>query len=660
MLKPYGLFITLYKRGLFIFLLSFTCLSWGNNNAEEQALFDLSLEDLLKVRVKVASYTSERIIQTPAIVSRYNQDDMTVMGIKTIKDMLSFIPGFVLQENRAGGTPVMIRGIVEAFNQKVLFLLDDVPYWMPSHSEIPLLGIPIEAISHVEVIRGPGAIYYGTNASAGVIKIVTKQKAANSLAVNYDSNQKLNFGGYYFHAFNRESHISLAVESQNDDGFTSYISGTPQPPFFPEGTPDSDHIVITEEMTSVLARFRYQSFNINVQTFNSMTNDTNEPTPLSIATQREHRGYLFHVDNTWDFDNANIQVYSDYNQFYLQFVSRNVLGLGSDGGFRFDNNGDNNTRWRTGAKFNFHWNANLTLNGGMEFEERKIEDYNLYNTTTNNDVLKLIESKSVEEKSFFGQIDYQYKQWRFLLGGRYTNNSQSGNKLTPRVSSVYQIDNNQSIKLLYAVGFNSPNFTQLFISIPGTLEGNPNLKAELIKTTDLAYSYENNNTLFVANAYLLKADNFIQRGFSNNLVSFFNSGSFDRSGLELDYQQVFEKYTIFANLAYIIQGNSDIDDDKLAAIVPKLTTSIGASYTWHERQTVGFSLRTISKRNQATSAYLLNSNYEYKTERYALSLTLKNLLGKVIEYPDTQDFVADHLIEGDDSVNLSLSLKYLF
>jgi outer membrane receptor protein involved in Fe transport len=632
----------------------------GTTSNEEPSIFDLTLAELLNVKVDVASYTSERIIQTPAIVSRYNQDDLTVMGIKTLKDMLSFIPGFVLQENRAGGTPVMIRGMVEAFNQKVLFLLDDVPYWMPSHSEIPLLGIPIEAISHVEVIRGPGAIYYGSNASAGVIKIVTKQKAGNNIAVNYDSNQKLNLGGYYFHAFNPESHLSLAIESQNDNGYTSYISGTPQPPFFPVGTPDSDHTVLTEEMNSILARFRYQNFNINFQMFDSIKNDTNEPTLLSIATQREHKGYLLHMDQSWNFDHADFQIYSDYNQFYLQFVSRNLLGLGSDGGFRFNNNGDHNTRWRTGAIFNIHWNTGLTFNGGVEFEKRRIEDYNLYSTATNTNVLKLIESQSVEEDSIFAQIDYQYKQWRFLIGGRYTNNSQSGNKLTPRISTVYQIDNHHSIKLLYSVGFNSPNFTQLFINVPNTIVGNPNLKAELVKTTDLAYSYEKNNTLFVVNAYLLKTDNFIQRGFNDNQVSFFNSGSFDRSGIEVDYQRVFSNYTVFANLAYNHQGNSKISNDKSAAIVPKFTTALGVSYVWDELQTMGFSLQTISKRNQAKASYLLNANYKYKTEHYSLSLTLKNILGKKIIYPDTQDFVANHLIEGDDNVNISVSLKYLF
>jgi hypothetical protein len=95
-------------------------------------------------------------------------------------------------------------------------------------------------------------------------------------------------------------------------------------------------------------------------------------------SEAKSRGSSLHMDKSWQFEHANMQVYSEYNQFYLQFVSRNVLSLGNDGGFRFDNNGDNNTRWRTGVTFDYHWNNHLTLNSGMEFEKRRIENYNLF------------------------------------------------------------------------------------------------------------------------------------------------------------------------------------------------------------------------------------------------------------------------------------------
>jgi outer membrane receptor protein involved in Fe transport len=180
-------------------LVTALCLASITVFAEEfPSYFNMSLQELLQIRVSVASPNSERIINTPAIVSRYDMQDMSGMGLRTLKDLLSFIPGFVLQDSRSGGTTVMIRGLVEAFNQKVLFMLYGVPYWMPSHSEIPLLGMPLEAISHVEVIRGPGAVIYGSNASAGVINIITKQTPQSVVAFSAGSHNKINGGGYIY------------------------------------------------------------------------------------------------------------------------------------------------------------------------------------------------------------------------------------------------------------------------------------------------------------------------------------------------------------------------------------------------------------------------------------------------------------------------------
>jgi len=132
---------------------------------ELEALFDLSLEELLSVKVSVASEKPETVIETPAIVSRYNRVDLEKMGITTLREMFNFIPGVIVQYSMPGWATVQIRGIDEAFNQKVLFLLDGVPYHQPSHSLIPMEGVPWESISHVEVIRGPGAVFYDSQAS---------------------------------------------------------------------------------------------------------------------------------------------------------------------------------------------------------------------------------------------------------------------------------------------------------------------------------------------------------------------------------------------------------------------------------------------------------------------------------------------------------------
>jgi hypothetical protein len=92
------------------------------------------------------------------------------MGLIKLEDRVSFSPGFGFQAGSAGQPTQMFRGIQDPFNQKVLFLLDGVPYWQPSHSDVPLRGIPPKAIDHVELIRGPGSVIHGSNARGGVMK----------------------------------------------------------------------------------------------------------------------------------------------------------------------------------------------------------------------------------------------------------------------------------------------------------------------------------------------------------------------------------------------------------------------------------------------------------------------------------------------------------
>ncbi len=160
MKKRFIHFATIY---LFLnFLSSFSARSDDISN-----LFDLSLEDLMKVQVTIASSKPELIRETPAIVSYINVSEMRSMGIHSIEDMLNMLPSFTMQQSFVGSGPLMIRGVTEPYNQKVLFLLDGVPYFQPTHSDIALRGISLAIVDHIEVIRGPGAVIYGTNAIRG-------------------------------------------------------------------------------------------------------------------------------------------------------------------------------------------------------------------------------------------------------------------------------------------------------------------------------------------------------------------------------------------------------------------------------------------------------------------------------------------------------------
>jgi outer membrane receptor protein involved in Fe transport len=618
-------------------------------------LLGLQLEELANIKVTVASAEPELIIETPAIVSRYDMETLSSMGLRTLRDALSFIPGVVLQDHLFGQTIVMMRGVYEGFNQKVLFLVDGVPYFMPSHSEIPLSGIPLEAISHIEVIRGPGAVFYGTNATAGVINVITKKDTSKSrIAASYGSNDKLNGGAIINHTFNEDLGCSLAFESQTDHG---YDARYPAYPGFAEGT-----INKKDEMDSVLAKFRYKKANVLAQAFQSETNGLENPRQVNNVNTNEYEGYLLHADygDTTGGD-LDWKLFTDYNNFFLNFTVEDQINGDTPGGTRFNDGGDNNYRWRSGSSLNYHWSKVLAVFAGLEYEERYTGEYQAYNGATGETRGVIVPHFGLSEWSFYSQIDYILgAKWRFFVGGRLTDNSITGTDSVPRLGAVYKIDDLQSLKLLYSVGFNSPSFTQLRADLLPLVQGNPDLSPEKIKTVDLAYSYSKGNNFFVANVFYLKAENFIVSDRSSGTIKFYNASDFERYGAELDYQGILAKqWTLFANLAYHVQGNSMEEDDPTAIYAPKFTTALGVNYTFLKRHSIGASLRTISHRADSDALAQFNLDYQYKLEGLTLFSTLRNILDEEILHPNIGEF-SSREVPGGEGFNFIVGAKYGF
>ena len=148
----------------------------GPQKATPADLSQMSLEDLMNVRVTSVSKREQRLARTAAAVFVINQEDLRRSGATSIPDVLRMAPGVNVEQIDAHAWAISIRGFNTRYSNKVLVLIDGRSVFTPSFSGVfwEHLDMPLEDIERIEVIRGPGATVWGANAVNGVISIITK------------------------------------------------------------------------------------------------------------------------------------------------------------------------------------------------------------------------------------------------------------------------------------------------------------------------------------------------------------------------------------------------------------------------------------------------------------------------------------------------------
>ncbi|WP_111979529.1 TonB-dependent receptor plug domain-containing protein [Algibacillus agarilyticus] len=153
------------------------------HSSDTYALLDLSLEELLRIKITTVSKKEETIADAPGIVTVFTADDIQAFGARNLKDVLLRIPNYYLFDSHTfystGST--LRAGATQHLNNHILYLVNGRPLRESQNggrqTDINLL-FPVSAIDHLEVIRGPGSVLYGSNAFSGTINIITKKETS--------------------------------------------------------------------------------------------------------------------------------------------------------------------------------------------------------------------------------------------------------------------------------------------------------------------------------------------------------------------------------------------------------------------------------------------------------------------------------------------------
>lgn len=196
------------------------------------------LEEVMVTATKRVQSTQD----IPMSVEAVSGEMLANQGITNMEDLATIIPSFMVG-NGASGNTISMRGqgtgANRAFEQSVAMFTDGV--YMPRSRQYT---IPFVDAERIEVLRGPQAVMFGLNATAGSISVISaKTMPGDELHGSIKGEYETEFGGFKTTAIAGGSvgdNLGLRLVYQNQSGDEGFLDNTISGE--DEGAVDSDLI----------------------------------------------------------------------------------------------------------------------------------------------------------------------------------------------------------------------------------------------------------------------------------------------------------------------------------------------------------------------------------------------------------------------------------
>jgi len=141
-----------------------------------EALKRLTLDQLMNVEVMSVSRRPERLFETPSAIQVITQDDIRRSGATSLPEALRLASNLQVAQVDSRQWAISARGLNSTTANKLLVLIDGRTVYTPLFSGVfwDVQDVLLTDIDRIEVISGPGATLWGSNAVNGVINVITK------------------------------------------------------------------------------------------------------------------------------------------------------------------------------------------------------------------------------------------------------------------------------------------------------------------------------------------------------------------------------------------------------------------------------------------------------------------------------------------------------
>ncbi|WP_111977239.1 TonB-dependent receptor plug domain-containing protein [Algibacillus agarilyticus] len=496
-------------------------------NAADYTEYDDDLLDSFygsEEMVEIATGVKTQIYKAPAVTNVFTAEKIKNMGATDIDDVLETVPGLHIHRDPNGYLPLYtFRGIYSSVNSQALMLINGVPITNSFRGNRGQVWgrMPVEAISRIEIMRGPGSAVFGADAFAGVINIITKNAddiLQNEVAVRAGSfntqNMWLTFGGSseelkystvieYSKSSGSNEHVEIDRQTANDIVHGTNASRAPGNVSkrhesldirteinyfdftFRAGLQDRNNQGGGAGLVSALdpdIRQASKRWNIDLNYNAQLTPNfkiTTQATYFNTSQEVKNQYTIFPAGYAGVFTEGligNPQVWEKHTRLNINAQYTAIKDHSIRGGFGYHN--ADMYRIEETKNFGIDPSTGLPIAPGSPLVD-----------VTDTPYVFIPEQSRQNHYVFLQDIWNIANDWQLTAGLRHDNYSDFGSTTNPRVALVWSTSLNLSTKLLYGQAFRAPSFVDTSaINNPVNI-GNPNIQPEEMESLEIVFDY---------------------------------------------------------------------------------------------------------------------------------------------------------------------------